>query len=159
MTSGQTTRVILLLLATSLMAAPAVAQIYKYKDASGRMIISDKPPPGKSVPPATGNAPSVEAETKPAPTATPQGKPGVDPKLEARRQEQEAKAKAEQDEKNRAIQEEMKAACAESRGYLAALEDGQRIARRTASGEREYLSDEQRAAEIERVKKRLAQCN
>lgn len=159
MTSAQTTRLTLLLLAMSLVAAPAVAQIYKYKDASGRMIISDKPPPGKNVPAATGNALPAEGEGKAPPAAAPQAKPGVDPKLEARRQEQEAKAKAEQDEKTRANQEEMKAACAESRGYLAALEDGQRIARRTASGEREFLSDEQRAAEIERVKKRLAQCN
>ena len=158
MTSGHTTRSALFLLAISLLATPALAQIYKYKDASGRMIISDKPPPGKG--PTGPNLAPLETEVKPAPAAAPAAtaKANVDPKLEARRQEQEAKAKAEQDEKTRVYEEEMKVACAESRTYLTALESGQRVARHAANGEREFLSDEQRATEIDKVKKRLSRC-
>ena len=157
MTSGQAPRMAMLFVALALASAPALAQIYKYRDASGRMVVSDKPPPGKS----QLKEMTVGAETADTPKAPPvtDDRPKVDPKLEARRREQEAREKAEQEERDREQKEERRAACGELRGYLAALENGERIARRLEDGGREYLTDEQRDAEILRAKKQMAKCN
>ena len=49
---------------------------------------------------------------------------------------------------------ERKAAeCERARGYLKGIEEGQRIVRSDAAGNREYLDDNQRAAEAERTRK------
>lgn len=146
------------LIALALIATPAAAQIYKYKDASGRMVVSDKPPPGKAPrKPAPLDEPSAETPP-PAPVAQ-EGKPASDPKLEAKRKEQEARQKAEADEKQRAYEKQMKEFCSEAKRHLAALESGQRVARYNQStGEREFLEDDQRSEEIARVRQKTSEC-
>ena len=53
-----------------------------------------------------------------------------------------------------------RAECERARGYLRSLDDGVRISRTDASGNREYLDDAQRAAESERTRKAIQQlCN
>lgn len=150
------------LLVASLLAAPASAQIYKYKDASGRIVVTDKPPPGmaqRKSQPSEEPAPESDAAPQAAPAAAPDAKPATDPKLEARRKEQEAKLKAEADEKQKAYERQLKEFCDQNRRYLAALEGGQRVARFNAStGEREFLEDAQRNAEIERLRQSLGDC-
>ena len=147
------------LLVLSLLAAPASAQVYKYKDASGRTVVTDKPPPGKG--PRKLQPLEEPAADTAAPASAPaaEGKPAVDPKLEARRKEQEARLKAESEEKQRAYEKQKQAFCDDSRRYLTALESGQRVARFNATtGEREYLEDPQRNAEMERLRQNLADC-
>lgn len=147
------------LLALSLLATPTAAQIYKYKDASGRVVVTDKPPPSKTPRrPAPLEEPAADAEPATAPAAS-ESRPAVDPKLEAKRKELELRQKAEADEKQRAQEKEMKEFCDEARRQLAALESGQRVARYNATtGEREFLEDDQRNAEISRIRQRTAEC-
>ena len=73
--------------------------------------------------------------------------------MEFRKRQQE---RAESDKK--AAEEQTKnatktAECERARGYLKSLEDGIRIARTDASGNREFLDDSQRAAEMDRARK------
>lgn len=144
-------------------AAPAEAQ-WKWRDKSGRITISDLPPP-RDVPPqdilqrpdpaaASRVAPPVAASA-PA-TGAAAGTPPVDKELQARKQaaeqEQVAKAKAEAD----AQAQQRVANCRAARSHMAALESGQRLARYNDKGEREVLDDKQRADETRRAREVIA---
>jgi hypothetical protein len=137
----------------SALCGPAHAQ-WKWRDKTGRITVSDLPPP-RDVPqadilqrpdpaaPLRDAAPAAAAASAPAPK--------VDPDLQARKQASEAaeaarvKADAERDAQRRAEN------CRNARAHLAALNTGQRIARFNAQGEREILDDKQRASEARRA--------
>jgi len=80
----------------------------------------------------------------------------VEPELEAKRrkaeQEKADKAKAE-DEKRATAQA---ANCAQAKSYLGTLQDGIRITRTGANGEREFLDDKARADETKRARDVIA---
>ncbi|MDQ3188181.1 MAG: DUF4124 domain-containing protein, partial [Pseudomonadota bacterium] len=62
------------------------------------------------------------------------------------------------DGEKKAAEEQTKSAtktaeCDRARGYMKSLDDGVRITRTDASGNREFLNDEQRAAEADRTRK------
>jgi len=69
-----------------------------------------------------------------------------------KRQQQRADAERKaQEEQTRA---DAKAAeCERAKGYLRVLEEGGRVARTDAAGNREFLDDAQRATEIDRTRK------
>lgn len=145
------------------LALPALAQIYTYKDESGRTVISDKPPvtKGKTDKPKRGGSlyelpqePAAETAVKAA-----EGKPGVDPELEKRRKAEEAKKKADEERIAKAQAEENREACNEMKRSLALLESGQRVATANERGERIPLDDQARASEIARLKGRMSNCN
>lgn len=126
--------------------------IYQWKDKSGQIVYSDNPPPG-NIPSrrlrrdAVGEISGQEAA--PAKSVADQ-----ELELKKRQQEQgEKQAKAEKDSANAKAKSQN---CEMAKNQLAALESGQRIARFNAKGEREYLDDAQRAAEVERTKKAVA---
>jgi len=151
---------------------PADAQ-WAWRDAAGKMVYSDQPPP-KSVPardivrqpaaaaasrpsaavPAPGEVPSAAAKASPAPA----GAPSVaEREIESRRRQQqlaESEKKAV-DEDTRRIQEAEN--CERLRAYQRALEGGHRIARINAAGEKEILGDATRTAEIERTRAQIEQ--
>ena len=136
----------------ALAVAGAHAQsLWKWRDASGQLHISDTaPPPGTpakniiSSPAGGVVAPpsSLSPATAPASTAT--GDPAaaaLDKKKKATEQAKadQAKAdKAELDAKNAAIRKDN---CTRAQSALTALQSGQRIARVNAQGEREFLDD------------------
>lgn len=147
--------------ALTLLALPASAQ-WKWKDASGRITVSDLPPP-RDVPPqnilqrpepaavrAPAAAPAASAASVPA------AAPRVDRDLQARKdateREQAAKEKAEAAK----LAEQRAENCRNARAHLAALDSGQRIARYNDKGEREILDDRQRAAETRRARDVIA---
>ncbi len=125
----------------------AAAQVYQYRDANGRMVFSDTPPPGVN---------AVRKNIDVAPPAS-EASGGLQDKLQAfqkRRDEAaEAEAKAARDkaEKDKAAEN-----CTKARNKLAALQSGQRIVRYTASGEREFLDDPGREREIAQTQKSVA---
>jgi type IV secretory pathway VirB10-like protein len=149
------------------LAGNAFAQsTWKYRDAQGRIVVSDLPPPAgvqdkdilerpnapvrrAAAPPA---APAPAAAAAPAPALAQRN----DPELEARRKkaadEQAAQQKVQQ-EKDAAQRAEN---CARAKGHLAALGDGLRIARTNEKGEREILDDKQRAEEMQRARQVIA---
>ncbi len=154
----------LAVLLASLLAAPlAHAEIYTWKDKDGRVHYSDKPPSTgevKTIGPARRPQAVVEeapAEGEaPAPAANPPAAAPAEPTLaerelefrQRRAAEAEAQAKAEEESRRQA---ERQRACEQARGQLAALQSGQRIARFNLQGEREFISDAERAAETQRV--------
>ena len=69
-------------------------------------------------------------------------------KRQIERAENEKKAQDEQTRNAAKVAE-----CERAKGYLKAIEDGQRLARTDASGNREFLDDTQRAAEADRARK------
>jgi hypothetical protein len=154
-------------------AAGASAQ-WAWKDDSGRLVYSNIPPPpsvkasqivrqpGASSQSQRASAPDeVEAE-KPAaaPTAAnaPKSYAERDAEFRKRQQERAENERKAQEEQQRSAQKA--AECERSRGYLRALEDGVRITRTDPSGNRAYLDDSQRAAEMDRIRKAVRElCN
>lgn len=164
-------------LAAGLLAFAAVGAdaqtLWKWRDASGQMHISDTPPPPGtparnivSGPPAgTPPSPGVTTTTTatsssstttttpadPSATAASAGETALDKKKKAADKEKADKEKADRaavDAKNAAIRKDN---CTRAQASLAGLQGGQRIARINANGEREVLDDAGRAEEIKRT--------
>ncbi len=149
----------LLLAALSPLSADAAPQ-WKWRDSTGRVQYSDRPPPAGTPDRdiltrpnnrALSRLPAAAAAdtTASAASATPL-KPAVkasDPELEARKrkadEEKQAQEKA-QEQKDAQVRAEN---CERARAYQRTLDDGIRIARTKANGEREVLDDQGRAAE------------
>jgi hypothetical protein len=162
------------LLALLLAAAvsPAAAQ-WAWKDENGRVVYSDRPPPatvrtdqivrqGGSIggapsqggaAPAAGDSRAEGKDTKSGP------KTYAEREMEYRKRQQE-RADADKKSSEESAQSSRKSAdCERARGYLRALEDGQRVARTDAQGNREFLDDAQRASEISRMRESVARCS
>lgn len=157
-----------LIASAALLTSPssAVAGMqWKWKDATGAVQYSDRPPPSgtpeKDILSRPAAARAAAAAIKPAsdPTAPaaaasvaskPEGK-ATDPDLEAKRKKAEdekkaaQKAEEEKSAKNRADN------CQRAKGYQRTLNDGVRISRTNANGEREILDDKSRADEQRQV--------
>jgi hypothetical protein len=149
-------------------AAGASAQ-WAWKDDNGRLVYSNIPPP-PSVKPAQivrqpgatpqsdrASAPAYgEAEkpaTAPATASGPKTYAERDAEFRKRQQERADSERKAQDEQQKSAQKAVE--CERSRGYLRALEDGVRITRTDAAGNREYIDDAQRAAEMDRMRKAI----
>ena len=160
-------------------ACGAAAQ-WAWKEDNGRVVYSDRPPPpsikatqilrqpavaAPTPTPAPQGASPAAAETERAPAA--ESRPAASgPKSIAERDMEFRKRQQERaDSERKALEDQQKAAakaadCERSRRYLRALEEGVRITKTDASGNREYLDDAQRAAEVERTRKMVQQaCN
>lgn len=148
------------LLVTTLL--PAEAQ-WVWRDKTGRVTASDLPPPRevgekdilqrpeqvqRRVVPAPAPAASAAAPQGGAPVAA---KPPVDPQLEAKKRADEAQADAKKRAEDEKLAQQRADNCRRARGHLAALEQGQRIARTNEKGEREILDDKGRAEEMKRA--------
>ena len=154
-------------------STPSEAQ-WAWKDGNGRRVYSDRPPPQEVKPTQIVRQPSTQVLANPAPASGPlddAGKPSdaknsdtksaapnapkttAEREMEFRKRQQERaeneKKAAEEQTKNAAKTAE----CDRARGYMKSLEDGVRIQRTDAAGNREFLDDAQRAAEVERTRK------
>ena len=178
----QTRRLAALAVATlaALYASGAVGQ-WAWKEDSGRVVYSDRPPPANikstqilrqptvvapapAPQPATPGGAAADGERPTASPAAPSA--SSTPKSVAERDMEFRKRQQERADSERKAQEEQQksaakaADCERSRGYLRSLEDGVRISRTDASGNREILDDAQRATEMERTRKTIQQvCN
>lgn len=115
------------------------AQVYQYKDAQGRTVFSDTPPPGANATKKSLNVPQPSGDA----ARSTQDKLQDFQKRRDDRLEAESKASKEQTEKDKAAEN-----CARSRNRLTALQSGQRIVRFNAQGEKEYIDDPTREKEI-----------
>lgn len=162
MRSRRLTGLGLVALACALSSLPAQAQ-WKWLDSRGQTHISDTPPP-RDVPdkdvlqrpdPTARKAVPAPAAAAPSAAST-SARPAVDPELEER------KRKAEQDQATRQKADDKKAQtaradnCQRAREQLSTMESGMRVVRVRPDGEREYLSDEQRASEAQRARSTMA---
>lgn len=137
------------LIVAALLSASAVhAQVFEWKDESGKTHYSDMPPPGnvrelrkiESAPPATGN---------------PTQKTAADLELEFRKNQKESQEKAEKASKQQAAASERNENCDNLRRQLQLLESGERIALRDDKGERYFMDDAQRAQETAKARQTI----
>ncbi|KFI08302.1 DUF4124 domain-containing protein [Massilia sp. BSC265] len=142
---------------------------YSWTDANGVRHFSDRPPP-----PATPPHKILEAPGRAAPpvqTAPVEPGPSVDapapakgPKTLAQREEEyraRTKMREEQDRKDAAETQrrrDLAQHCRDAREMRAQMQSGVRIAKFDTKGERSFMTDEERAAQLARVDKALAQC-
>ncbi|KQP38782.1 hypothetical protein ASF44_10045 [Pseudorhodoferax sp. Leaf274] len=162
------TVVALLFMLGTALSMPVAAQ-WMWRDAAGKPVFSDRPPPAdipdknvlqrpsgaaRAVAPAP--APAAATASAPAATATPTPAGGQDKELEQRRQQAEA-AEAARQKAAQEVQARARADnCARARQNKASLDSGIRITRTNAQGEREFLDDAQRAAEASRTQEIIA---
>jgi len=155
----------------ALAAAGAHAQaLWKWRDASGQLHISDKaPPPGTpakdilAAPPGGVMPPPAALVPKPA-SAAEGPAPGASAAESALDKKKKAvdQAKADSEKAERAKLEASNAAirkdnCARAHSALQTLQNGGRMARTNDKGEREYLDDAARANETRRAQDAIAQ--
>lgn len=151
-----------------LMSATVSAEVYKWKDKSGKTQYSDSPPFSnipyttlsgkKSAQPAPAPAPKKTDESAKAP-----GDPN-DPNASKNKVSEDLKEKAAKDAEVKKQQEDKLAAekkakeqaCKAARSKLAQFEQGGRIYRVNEKGEREYYGDKEIAAELENAKSDVA---
>lgn len=147
----------LLCFSSLLLAFSVQAQVYEYKDASGRTVYSDQPPTGA----AARSHTVIKEATKEAeaPAAVKAGAPQTsiaDRELEFRKRQkelQEATAKADKERLDKAARKDD---CERAKKSLQLLESGERVAVRDDKGERAFMDDNQRAAEADRARKAVA---
>lgn len=147
----------LLLSAAALsIAGHAVAgeYIYQWKDASGQYVYSDNPPPG-NIPSRMLRRDAVGEISQPSPS--PASPTTADRELELKKRQQEQAEKQAKSDKDNADAKTRAQNCELAKNQLTALESGQRVARFNAQGEREFLDDAQRSAEVERTRKIIAE--
>ncbi|HEY0953653.1 MAG TPA: DUF4124 domain-containing protein [Roseateles sp.] len=148
------------------LAASAQAQ-WKWKDAKGNVQYSDRPPPfgtpdkdilQRPAPPVRNVVvvPAGQAASAaPAPAARqPASAPSRAEQDAAARQKQEQdREQGKQKEEERRLAAERRENCGRAQAYLRDLQSGIRITRTNEQGERVYMEDAQRRAEIERASK------
>lgn len=163
----------------AMLAAPAQAQ-YQWRDADGKMVFSDRPPPSATPterivrqPARSGAARALEAEQQAAAdgkgdgrgevkaTLDPDGK-DKEPKTPQEKWQalQKAKAKAAQEDSERkadeARQQRLAEDCNRMKSYRGSLEAGVKMSTTGANGEREIMDDQRREAEMKRVRQDIA---
>jgi hypothetical protein len=158
-----------LVLSVVLTAGSAMAQTaplppaWKWRDASGQINVSDLPPPTSVPAKDLHERPPVQRKSaqaaemaasaaSAAPTTLATATPRTDPELEARRKravDDQAAQQQQQQERDAAVRADN---CSRASAQLALLNDGQRIARTNAQGEREVLDDKARAEELQRTR-------
>jgi hypothetical protein len=150
-------------------AGTAAAQ-YLWVDAKGIKQFSDQPPP-PSVPlknilkapkgqpsaaTATAEAAAADAPAAPAAKAAPMSLAERELDFQKRKKEKDEQEKKDRDDNSRQLAR--KEECGRSRQAKANLDSGGRIRTTDANGERGYMDDAQRAAELARIDKQLAGC-
>ncbi len=140
----------------------SVAAQWQWLDKGGRKVFSDQAPPvdvpdknilkrpGGMPVPASSATPSSEATATPAPVGTPKvvSKDAALEKKKAQTEAAEADKRKAEDQRVAAVKTDN---CARAKQALASLQSGIRISQVNAQGEREFMSDEARQAETQRV--------
>lgn len=147
------------------LAASAHAQ-WKWRDAKGNLQYSDRPPPSGTpdkdilqrpagaaravvvVPvgqPASAAASAVPKAAASAPTKAEQ-------EAAARKKQEQEREQSKQKDEERVAAEQRRENCSRAQGYLRDLQNGGRITRTNEQGERVFMDDAQRRAEIERAR-------
>lgn len=154
------------LLAAMLISTAAAAQ-WAWKDENGRVVYSDRPPPASVRPDRIVRQPGGNVlNTAGAPADAKGDGKAEAPKTWAEREADLRKRQSERADtekksaEEQAQQSQRRADCERARSYAATLESGTRIVRTDAKGERVYLEDDQRAAELARARDVIARsCN
>ncbi len=151
-------------LAAVLLATPALAGTWQWRDASGRMVYSDQPPPAdvpvSRIVRAPAPAPAQGGGAQPA-TAAAAAVPAASGSWVEKEQASRKRAlEREEAERRQAAEREQAArnvrACEEARGALRTLDSGLRVSYVDERGERQILDDAARARRAEAVRQEIA---
>jgi hypothetical protein len=138
-------------LAVLLAAATVAAQVYKWVDKDGKVQFSDTPPPD-------AKTEAKKIDVKPASGSTAAATKSLAEKskeFDKRKAAEAEKAKkAGEEEKTKAQNQE---ACETAKAYANDLQSGRPINRSNAQGERSFMSDEERAAELAKARSTMAE--
>jgi hypothetical protein len=149
------------LMALTLTMAVQAQNIWKWRDADGRVQVSDRPPaasvPDSAIIQRPGSAAGRAASVAPAaPASAASAIARGDSELEAKKRKLAADKIAADQVAQQAAKEKQAAqkadTCRRARNDLAAVDGGMRIARANEKGEREFLDDKARAAESNRLR-------
>ena len=156
-----------LITACTLLLGSSLAQAqYSWIGENGVRQFSDRPPPPSTPPHKILKAPGRAASApSPAPQAAAAASaPARGAKTLAEREQEyiaRSQLREEQDKKDAAEAQrrrELAEHCQNARDMRAQIESGIRIARFDAKGERSFIGDEERAVQLARADKMLAQC-
>lgn len=133
-------------LVLALCSTIAAAQLYSWKDASGKVHYSDEPPPDKAsarkvAPPATG---AGDAAARRA---------AADQEAAARKKQKEAQEAGEKAQKDKTDAEERRVECERARTNVQAIESGQIRFTIGSNGERVGLDGDTREAELAKARR------
>jgi hypothetical protein len=134
-------RKLALLLASTVVAGSASAQVYKCVDASGKTAYLQSPCPAGQSAAVIGSRPAPSAE--PAPATKPGAKPPANPEQEFRKRQQERDEADKKAAEQTAQAKERAEQCARARQSVAQYEMGGRFSRIDEKGERVYMDDAQ----------------
>ena len=139
-------------------AVSAHAQSYQWRDSSGRLVISDRPPPAgvrdaRPLNPAPPAASSATESTAPRTTA--------EQNMEFRKRQQEARETADKQVKDAAAAAQKREVCERARNQLATLESGnQRLVVPDGKGGETFVEGAVKDSEMERARNIIAEsCN
>ena len=128
-----------------MVAVPAAGTLYKWTDASGRVVYSDQPPPGKT---------EVKTLQGPPPPANPNAAKELATKeLEYKQRQLESLEAIKKAEKDREATKELTENCRQVKGSLDQLGTEQSLYRTNEKGERVAMDDAARRAERDRLVK------
>jgi hypothetical protein len=132
-----------------------------WKDASGRTVISDQPPPGNVRPARTlGNTSPLAGASTAAPAAPAAGamppRSLAEQEMDFRKRQQQAQEKERADAAGKTVKAEQEENCKRAQSQLVAMQSGMRMAQFNDKGERYYLDDNQREKEIQRAKQQVS---
>lgn len=166
--------IVVAIVSAGFVSTPSEAQ-WAWKDGNGRLVYSDRPPPSDIKAAQVVRQPGTQVLANPAPASGPlddaakpadakssdakSAPPSTAPKTVAEREMEFRKRQQERaDGDKKSAEEQTKSAtktadCDRARGYMKSLEDGVRITRTDAAGNREFLDDAARAVEAERTRK------
>jgi len=159
----------LLLASLSLVNSAQAGMQWKWRDASGAIQYSDRPPPpgtpesailakpsnARSPAPPKPAADAASDPNAPALAAQPPGAKSSDPELEAKRKKAEDEKAAKQKAEEEKVARQKADNCQRARSYQRSLQDGIRIVRTNESGEREVLDDKARGEEMQRTQESI----
>ena len=140
-------------IAILLATATVAAQVYKWVDKDGKVQYSDTPPPASAT---KTEAKKIDTSPAAASTTAEPSKTLQDraKDFDKRKAEVADKAKKSDTEKQNADIKE--ANCTNARSAMRDLESGRPLVRTSESGDREYVSDEARQADIAKARKSVA---
>jgi len=146
---------LMILLALTVSAQTAQAQVYRWTDANGKVVVSDSPPPGVKAQ-KIGKTVSSSETTKDNADAK-KAKPALDPEVEKRTRDQEQRDQSAEEARKKEIAEY----CRASRFQLGDLEGGLPMYTRDSKGARVLMNTEMRAEEIAKLKsgRQQAKCD
>ena len=134
---------VLVALVIAAFGAPALAQ-YQWKDDSGQMSYSDKPPPPHIKPSQIIRAQPLGVPVVAPAASAPAPRSLADREMDNRRQAQEREEQARKKAEEASQAARMNQACEAMRTELRTLDSGMRIATVNANGEREFIADDVR---------------